>query len=87
MKVLAKPIDVVACFTKEGVVRPAKFRVVNEDEGETVITVEKVLHTDREKLAGKQALVFRCHGAINGVERVYELKYEIMACKWVLFKM
>ena len=48
MKVLAKPIEVIAWFTKAGIPRPIRFRIANEDQGETVITVEKVLHTDRE---------------------------------------
>ena len=50
MKVLAKPIDVVAWFTKEGTPRPVRFRVTNEEESETVIKVDKILHVDRENL-------------------------------------
>lgn len=86
MKVLAKPIDVVAWFTKEGTPRPVRFRITNEEENETVVKVDKILHVDREKLAGNHMLVYRCQGTINGVERVYELKYELLTCKWILFK-
>jgi hypothetical protein len=87
MKTLAKPIDVVAWFTKEGEPRPIRFRVTNEEDSVTVIKVDKILHTDREKLAGNPMLVFRCQGGVNGVEKVYELKYELLTCKWMLFKM
>lgn len=86
MKILAKPIDVVAWFTKEGIPRPVRFRIENEEEGEEVISIERILHTDREKLAGNHMLVFRCKGVVNGVEKVFEIKYELLTCKWMLFK-
>lgn len=86
MKVIAKPIEVVAWFTKTGIPRPIRFRIVNEDLAETVITVGKVLHTDKEKFAGNPMLVFRCQGQVNGVDKTYEIKYELLTCKWMLFK-
>lgn len=87
MRVLGKPIDVVAWFTKEGLPRPIRFRITNEEESETVMSVDKVVFSSREKLAGNHMLVFRCQGKLNGVERIYELKYELLTCKWILFKM
>lgn len=86
MKILGKPIDVVAWFTKEGVPRPIRFRITTDEESETVIKVDRILHTDREKLAGNPMLIFRCQGEVNGEEKIYELKYELLTCKWMLFK-
>ncbi|WP_139905587.1 hypothetical protein [Clostridium thermarum] len=86
MRTVAKPIDVVAWFTKEGEPRPVRFRVTNEEESETVIKVDKILYREIEKLAGNPMLVFRCQGEVNGVEKVYELKYELLTCRWMLFK-
>lgn len=86
MRIVAKPIDMVAWFTKEGEPRPVRFRVTNEEESEMVIKVDKILYREIEKFAGNPMLVFRCQGEINGVEKVYELRYELLTCKWVLFK-
>lgn len=86
MKIIAKPIDVVAWFTKEGVPRPVRFRITNENESETVVNIDKVLHMDKEKLAGCPMLVFRCQGPVNGIEKTYEIKYDMLTCKWMLFK-
>jgi hypothetical protein len=41
---------------------------------------------DKEKLAGNEMLVYRCESSIDGIEKVYELKFEIKSCKWMLFK-
>jgi hypothetical protein len=86
MKVVAKPIDMVVWFSHDGAPNPLKFRVENDDNSFSVIKVDKVLQKDMERLAGNNMLVFRCQSIINGQERVYEIKYELRTCKWILFK-
>ncbi|MBB6217263.1 hypothetical protein HNQ80_003382 [Anaerosolibacter carboniphilus] len=86
MKIVAKPIDVLAKFNKEGVPTPIKFKIVGEAEAEVAIKVDRVLTRELEKLAGNKMFIFRCQSAINGVEKVYELKYGLETCKWMLFK-
>jgi hypothetical protein len=87
MKVLARPVDMVCWFEKTGIPHPVRFKVVNEDESEVVIKVNKVLTLDKERLAGNNMLVFKCQSVINNTQRVFELKYELGTCKWILFKM
>lgn len=87
MKVYAKPIDVIVYATKEGQLNPVRFRIENKDESNTVIKVDKVISTERERLAGNDMLIFRCRSIINNVERIYEIKYELRTCKWMLYKM
>jgi hypothetical protein len=86
VKVVAKSIDVLAIFNKEGVLTPIKFKITGEDEAEVTIKVDRVLTRELEKLAGNKMFVFKCQSAINGVEKVYELKYGLETCKWMLFK-
>ena len=86
MKVVNRPIEMIATFTKNGIVRPAKFRMQTEEQSEIVIKVERIIAQNLEKLAGNKMLVYRCQSIINGRERIYELKYELDTCKWVLFK-
>lgn len=87
LKVLAKPIEMVAWFTEGGNPNPVRFRIKNEDETYTVICVDKIIYRQLEKYAGNNMLVFRCQSFINGIQRVFEIKYEISTCKWILFKM
>lgn len=87
MKILAMPIDMVCWFEKTGIPHPVRFKVTKDDESETVIKVDKVITLDKEKLAGNEMLVFKCQSVMQNRERLFELKYEIKTCKWILFKM
>lgn len=85
MKVVAKPIEMVAWFDKEGTVHPVRFRII-QDEVTTTVIIDKVIRQSKEKLAGNNKLVFTCRSLINDMEKLFEIKYEIATCKWVLFK-
>lgn len=86
MKVLMKDIEVIAWFKKSGHPVPIRFRYYDENEGNIVIKVNKVLFSEEEKLAGKRMILYRCQSVINNIERVFELKFEIDTCKWYLYK-
>ncbi|MBZ9688402.1 hypothetical protein G9F72_018900 [Clostridium estertheticum] len=86
MKIVAKPIEVVSWTDKKGNIHPVRFKTTNEDESISVIKIDKVITVDKEKLAGNNMLVFKCQSVINGAERLYEIKYELSTCKWILFK-
>lgn len=85
MKIVAKPIDMIAVFTKEGILTPIKFKYC-DDEGTTVVKVDRVILWETEKFAGNNMVVFRCQSLINNMQKVYEIKYELATCKWILFK-
>lgn len=85
MKVVAKPIDMIAIFTKEGIPTPVRFKYY-EDDSATVIKVDRVMIRETEKFAGNNIFVFRCQSLIGDIQKVYELKYELATCKWILFK-
>lgn len=87
MKVVAKPIEVVAWFTKDGSPNPVRFRMEKEDESFETIRIDKIIYRTVEKLAGNNMIVYKCQSQLNGTERVYEIKYELSTCKWILFKM
>ena len=85
MKVVAKPIEVVAWFDIIGNIHPVRFRIVQDEETTTVI-IDKIINLMEEKLAGNNMIVFTCQSLINDKEKIYEIKYEIATCRWVLFK-
>jgi len=86
MKVLMKPIEMIVWFTKDGVPNPIKYRL-EENKENVSINIDKVILRQEEKLAGNRMLVYKCQSNINGIERTFELKYEINTCKWFLYKM
>lgn len=83
---MAKPIEVVAWFTADGVPHPARFRYCDEEGANEVIKIDKIICKDREKFAGNEMMKFTCQSAINGVNKIFEIKYELNTCKWILFK-
>lgn len=87
MKVIAKKIDVVATFSKEGILTPVKFKIENEDESVVAIKIDRILVRNEEKIAGNRMILYRCQSMINNIIRVYEIKYEIESLSWILFKM
>ena len=86
MKIRMEPIEMIAWFTQEGLPHPLRYRLPG-DHSPVIIRVDRVLYRNEEKLAGNRMLIFRCQSVIRGVERLYELKYELNTCKWFLYKM
>ena len=86
MKILMKPIEMIAWFTNEGYPIPLRYRLLDEDMSNKVIKVNKVLFKEEEKIAGNRMILYRCESVINGTQKLFELKYEISSCKWFLFK-
>ncbi len=84
MKVVAQPIDMVAWFDSDGEIHPVKFRIVHETT--EVVKINKVIWKEKEKLAGSLMMIFRCQSTINNREKIYEIKYDLNSCKWILFK-
>lgn len=86
MKIIAKPIEVVCWFSSDGIPHPVRFRIKDEEENNVTIKIDRVSFIDKEKIAGNSMLKFCCHAAINGSQNVFELKYELSTCKWMLYK-
>ncbi|MGL4772955.1 MAG: hypothetical protein ACRC2K_05250 [Clostridium sp.] len=85
MKVVSKSIQVIAAFDNLGGIKPIRFKLDEEDKN-VVIKIDRIITEEMEKLAGNIMKVFNCISVINGVERRYQIKYEIKTCRWILFK-
>jgi hypothetical protein len=86
MQVLNKNIDMLCWFDEKGLPHPIRFRVKTEDESNEVIKIDKVLFVDKDKIKNHENLIFRCVSLFNGIKKVYELKFNLMSCKWILFR-
>lgn len=87
MKVYMRQIKMIAWFAENGILTPMKFQIRGEGSEAVTIRVDSVSERSEEKLAGNKMIIYRCQSIIDGVEKQYELKYEISTCKWYLYKM
>lgn len=78
MKILNKPIKVMAVFYTDGKIEPVKFRI--EDK---VINVDRIIKSYEEHIVGNIRIVFVC---TQNEKDIYELKYETESGIWYLFK-
>ena len=85
MKVVAKKIEMIAYFKEDGAINPIRFRIEEENKCE-VIKINKVMKIDMEKFCGNKMYVFTCSAVINNMERVFEIKYDVEKCSWILYK-
>lgn len=81
-----QPIEMVARFSQDGTPRPVKYQATFEGKP-VVICIDQILLKTEEKIAGNRMLVFRCQSLINGLLKIFELKYELNTCRWFLYKM
>ncbi|MBZ9624909.1 hypothetical protein G9F71_018865 [Clostridium sp. FP2] len=84
MKVVVKPIEVVAWFDKSGKIHPVRFRIENDDNTFETIAIGRVLKIDLEKLTGNYIQVFTCQSSIDGIGKIYEIKFELKSSRWSL---
>ena len=87
MNIIAKPVEMLASFTQNGIPTPIRFRYRHSEDEATVIKVEHVLYKELQKSVGNPMMVFRCESILEGTLKTYELKYELATCKWMLFRM
>ncbi len=86
MKIVAKPIDVIATFSNQKKPVPYKFKFY-QDSGERVeVLVEKIQCVEESKLAGIDALIYTCQSLFCGEEKIYQLKYIVGQYRWELYK-
>ena len=86
MKVLALPIEMVSYTDNKGTIKPIRFRMQIDDEPMQVIKIDKVIVKDTEKFAGNIMIVYKCQSLINDDIKLFEIKYELVTCKWILYK-
>ncbi len=85
MKVVAKRVEMIAYFEEDGKIKPIRFRV-REDDAYKVIKIKKIITIEMEKLCGNKMWVYTCSAVINNVEKIFEIKYDIEGCSWMLYK-
>lgn len=84
MKIIAKPIKVIAVFSPGKNPRPYKFQYCEENDIESQeIIIEKINNVDFQQLAGIPSLVYSCQAQ----GKLFDLKYVINKYEWQLYRM
>ncbi len=86
MKIVAKPIDVIATFSNQKKPVPYKFKFYQDSGERTEVLVGKIRCVEESRLAGIDALVYTCQSVIGSEEKIYQLKYIIGQYRWELYK-
>ena len=86
MKILAKPVQMIAVFDEKGVPTPLRFKI-EEGGAKHIVKVDKVVSSESIRPAGMDAFVFRCQSEIRGIMKQYELIYRVKPHQWELYKM
>lgn len=87
MKILAEPIDAIVKFKGGEKPMPYKFRYCDGDGNSQEVKVDRIITCDESKIAGIRAFIYRCQSEVDGIEKLYELKYIVHDCRWELYKM
>lgn len=85
MKKLMRPIEMIASSNIEGVLTPIRYRM-NDLGEDVVVSVNRILTRTEEKVDRIRSIIYRCSSTIDGVQKVFELKYEVDRCKWFLYR-
>lgn len=85
MRIVRKPIDVIAIFKRKELPMPIRVRM-EVDGQEVVVKVERIIKVEKVKSVGKGEIVYTCQSRINSVDRMYELKFLLDTIEWSLYK-
>ena len=86
MKIVAKPINVIAVFNCEHIPSPRKFRYETDSSSTCEVKVDRIIESERKRIAGIESIVYLCQSEIEGQIKLYELKYVISTYSWELYK-
>lgn len=87
MKIWMKSVDMICLSSCEGEIRPLKFRIREDASEPRIVKIDRIISKKEEKIAGNRMLVFTVQSVMDGIERVYEMKYEIQTSRWYLYKL
>lgn len=86
MRAIMQPVDMIAHFPMNGLPRPMRFRVKDENGEYLAINIERVLTKSEEKVGREIWLLYRCECVVHNQKRLAEFKYENGTCRWFIYK-
>jgi len=86
MKLVAKPIDVLAVFIIRDKPRPYRMRFKGETGEDIVIRIEKVISIEERSVPGVKTFIYECQSTKGADPYRYQLLYKPDSSTWLLYK-
>lgn len=78
------PVDVISVCSAKGEIRPLRLRIEDDDQGMLRVDIDEILSVKEIPYVGVEAHVFLCRAAVQGRERLFELRYTFRTHTWHL---
>ena len=86
MNALNKPVEMIAVYSPEGSMSPARFRVTAEDGEILIVRIRQIRKSEEIPYLGIETFRFVCTGLVGERERAFELRYRVRDHRWVLWQ-
>lgn len=86
MKIVARPVDMIAVFYQGRHPVPHKFKYLSPDGSMKYIHVERIFASEVRKNGNSEIILYQCQSRIEGEAKRYELKFFLKEARWELYK-
>ena len=86
MKIINKSIEMISQTSKDGTIKPLRFRI-KENEVLQVVFIKRVAQAEDIRIGNSVARRFLCDIEINSTMRKCEIVYVLDQMIWYLYKM
>jgi hypothetical protein len=80
------PVDVISICSAGGDIRPLRIRLEDDEHQLLRIDIDEVISVRCIQYVGIEAQIFLCRATIQGMRRLFELKYTIRTHSWCLMR-
>lgn len=80
------PVDVICVCSACGKMRPLRFQVEDAAHQMVRVNIEEVVSIKSVTHVGAEALIYLCRAQVQGIQRLFELKYSVRSQTWSLFQ-
>lgn len=81
------PIQLVSVFSTQGDICPRWFRYENDRHEILKVDINEILMKKEIQFVGIRMIQYICKAIMDGDERLFELRYDILAHKWTLYQL
>lgn len=85
MKLINKPCECVTLTSPEGMIRPLRIRIEENDE-QQVIVIDRILKTEEIINGRDKTIKYYCEVIVNERKQIIELMYELKNTRWILYR-
>ena len=86
MGALNMPVEMIAVTSREGSLRPVRFRVEDRNGELTTVRLRRIESAREIPYVGIEAFQYVCRAELGGAERLFELRYAVRTHRWVLYR-